>query len=123
MYIFYFLHYHNSLSAAEMSGPDLIKEAEAAVKTSFFKWKPDWEAAAELYDKAGLAFRLAKDFDAAVSAYRQAAAAHSQLSAHYHAAKALENAAGAARDQKNFEVYYALAVAELVWRQVSRVLS
>lgn len=84
-------------------GETNVKDAEKAVKTSMFKWKPDWELGAELYDKAGMNFKLAKAHDRGIAAFKEASAAHKNYGALFHAAKSLENAANCARDARSNE--------------------
>jgi hypothetical protein len=71
-----------------------------SLKTGLFKWKPDFEYAGELLDKAGNLFRLAKDQNATMETFLRSAEAHRNCGALFHAAKALENAAQAAKELK-----------------------
>ncbi|XP_068700702.1 gamma-soluble NSF attachment protein-like [Montipora foliosa] len=82
-------------------GMQLLKEAESFVKTSWLKWKPDWDSAADKYMKAGTCFKAAKYHDQAIDAFRKAADAHSNAHALFHAAKALEQAATVSKEIKN----------------------
>eukprot|EP00052_Salpingoeca_macrocollata_P034268 m.11017 g.11017 ORF g.11017 m.11017 type:complete len:370 (-) comp6226_c0_seq1:29-1138(-) len=79
---------------------DLLQEAEKSVKTSMFKWKPDWEIAGDLYDKAALAFRTAKELQRSKETYIKAANAHKQYKALHHAGRSMEQASAVAKDQK-----------------------
>ncbi|XP_074616087.1 gamma-soluble NSF attachment protein-like [Acropora palmata] len=83
-------------------GQQLLKEAENFVKTSWLKWKPDWDSAADKYMKAGTCFKAAKCYDKASNAFRKAADAHYNAKALFHAAKALEQAATVLKEMKNF---------------------
>ncbi|PFX23420.1 gamma-soluble NSF attachment protein-like [Stylophora pistillata] len=82
-------------------GLQLLKEAEKFEKTSWLKWKPDWDSAADKYMKAGTCFKTAKSYDRAAEAFKKAADAHSNSNALFHAAKALEQAASVLKEMKN----------------------
>ncbi|XP_039610695.1 N-ethylmaleimide-sensitive factor attachment protein, gamma b isoform X1 [Polypterus senegalus] len=69
-----------------------IAKAEKYLKTSFMKWKPDYDSAASEYAKAAVAFKNAKQYDEAKEAYLKEAEAHKDNRALFHAAKALEQA-------------------------------
>uniref|UniRef100_A0A4W4EV70 Gamma-soluble NSF attachment protein n=1 Tax=Electrophorus electricus TaxID=8005 RepID=A0A4W4EV70_ELEEL len=53
-----------------------IAKAEKYLKTSFMKWKPDYDSAASEYAKAAVAFKNARQLEAAKDAYLQEAEAH-----------------------------------------------
>ncbi|MGH0139212.1 UNVERIFIED_CONTAM: hypothetical protein FKN15_068607 [Acipenser sinensis] len=53
-----------------------IAKAEKYLKTSFMKWKPDYDSAASEYAKAAVAFKNAKQLDQAKEAYLNEAQAH-----------------------------------------------
>ncbi|XP_005996255.1 N-ethylmaleimide-sensitive factor attachment protein, gamma b isoform X2 [Latimeria chalumnae] len=67
-----------------------IAKAEKCLKTSFLKWKPDYDSAASEYAKAAVAFKNAKQFDQAKDAYLREAESHENNKALFHAAKAYE---------------------------------
>ena len=76
-----------------------IKEGETALlaaakclKTSYFKWKPDWESAASEYEKAATAFRVGKAVPRAIDAFCRASEAHEKFDSTFMAAKHLETA-------------------------------
>lgn len=81
-------------------GDTAFKEGLKALKTTMFKWKPDFELAAEKLDQAGSSFKLAKEYDRSIDAFKQAADAHKSYLSLFHCAKSLESAANAARDGK-----------------------
>uniref|UniRef100_A0A4W3IX12 Gamma-soluble NSF attachment protein n=1 Tax=Callorhinchus milii TaxID=7868 RepID=A0A4W3IX12_CALMI len=62
------------------------------MKTSFMKWKPDYDSAASEYAKAAVAFKNAKQYDQAKDAYLREAESHQNNRAFFHAAKAYEQA-------------------------------
>ncbi|MFT7814002.1 gamma-soluble NSF attachment protein-like [Arapaima gigas] len=55
-----------------------IAKAEKCLKTSFTKWKPDYDGAASEYAKAAVAFKNAKQFEEAKDAYVKEAECHAQ---------------------------------------------
>uniref|UniRef100_A0A3B3RYJ6 Gamma-soluble NSF attachment protein n=1 Tax=Paramormyrops kingsleyae TaxID=1676925 RepID=A0A3B3RYJ6_9TELE len=56
---------------------DHLSQAEKHLKTSFMKWKPDYDSAASEYAKAAVAFKNAKQLEQAKDAYLKEAEAHS----------------------------------------------
>ncbi|KAL1006397.1 hypothetical protein UPYG_G00071880 [Umbra pygmaea] len=79
---------------------DHIAKAEKYLKTSFMKWKPDYDSAASEYAKAAVAFKNAKMFEEAKDAYLQEAEAHTNNKTLFHAAKALEAAGMMLKDMQ-----------------------
>jgi len=68
-----------------------------------FRWKPDWDGACGLYEKAGNCYKNAKTYDKAKDAYKKAANAFNQSGITFSAAKNMELAAGMAKEAKNVE--------------------
>lgn len=83
----------------------LVKDAEKAEhkKNMFFQKSPDWEKAADCYQRAAQIYRspAVKKTDAAVYAFDKASACHAQCGAKFFAGVALENAANVLRDAKS----------------------
>ncbi|XP_046879751.1 gamma-soluble NSF attachment protein-like isoform X1 [Hypomesus transpacificus] len=79
---------------------DYIAKAEKYLKTSFMKWKPDYDSAASEYSKAAVAFKNAKMLEEAKEAYLQEAEAHTNNKTLFHAAKALEQAGMMLKDMQ-----------------------
>lgn len=77
-----------------------IAKAEKYLKTSFMKWKPDYDSAASEYAKAAVAFKNAKQLEQAKDAYLKEAEAHTENRALFHAAKALEQAGMMLKDMQ-----------------------
>ncbi|XP_076827494.1 N-ethylmaleimide-sensitive factor attachment protein, gamma a isoform X1 [Brachyhypopomus gauderio] len=77
-----------------------IAKAEKYLKTSFMKWKPDYDSAASEYAKAAVAFKNAKQLEAAKDAYLEEAEAHTNNRSLFHAAKALEQAGMMLKDMQ-----------------------
>ncbi|CAM4720661.1 unnamed protein product [Leuciscus chuanchicus] len=77
-----------------------IAKAEKYLKTSFMKWKPDYDSAASEYSKAAVAFKNAKQLDQAKEAYLLEAEAHTNHRSLFHAAKAFEQAGMMLKDMQ-----------------------
>ncbi|KAI7792868.1 N-ethylmaleimide-sensitive factor attachment protein, gamma a [Triplophysa rosa] len=77
-----------------------IDKAEKYLKTSFMKWKPDYDSAASEYAKAAVAFKNARQLELAKDAYLQEAEAHTNNRSLFHAAKALEQAGMTLKDMQ-----------------------
>lgn len=71
----------------------LIKEAEKALATSFFKRKPDHDSAAMFYGKAAKKLQYNKSYEEAISAYLKESKEYEISDSIYMAAKAIENVA------------------------------
>ncbi|XP_071490060.1 gamma-soluble NSF attachment protein-like [Diadema antillarum] len=79
-----------------------IAAAEKSLKTSFFKWKPDFGSAAHEYEQAAICFKNAKKPMEAKKAYINAAGAHRNNDALFHAGKAYEQAAFIMKEMKDW---------------------
>lgn len=77
-----------------------IAKAEKYLKTSFMKWKPDYDSAASEYAKAAVAFKNAKQLEQAKDAYLQEAEAQANNRSLFHAAKAFEQAGMMLKDMQ-----------------------
>lgn len=84
-------------------GLTLIQEAEKHLKTSFFKWSPDFDSAADKYQKAAVCFKVARSYDRAKEAYVKTAECHEKNNQLFHAGKALTEAANISCEAKNYE--------------------
>lgn len=80
-----------------------IKEADKLSTKTLLRWKPDWEAASVLYEKAGTNFKNAKSYEKAKDAFKKASNAQYQMDLVHTAAKHLETAAGMAKELKQVE--------------------
>ncbi|PIN99456.1 hypothetical protein AB205_0150360 [Aquarana catesbeiana] len=56
--------------------PSLDPASSLTLKTSFLKWKPDYDSAASEYAKAAVAFKNAKQYDQAKDAFLKEAEAY-----------------------------------------------
>ncbi|XP_077983006.1 gamma-soluble NSF attachment protein-like [Glandiceps talaboti] len=84
-------------------GMDHIQKAEKYLKTSLFKWKPEFDSAADEFNKAAVCFKNAKSYDQAKMAYMRSAQALQNNKALFHSAKAYENAAMMMKEMKNMD--------------------
>ena len=84
-------------------GLGLIQEAEKHLKTSFFKWSPDYDSAADKYQKAAICFKVARSYDRAKEAYIKTAECHEKNGQLFHAGKALTEAANLSCEAKNYK--------------------
>eukprot|EP00056_Hartaetosiga_gracilis_P019613 m.15138 g.15138 ORF g.15138 m.15138 type:complete len:410 (-) comp7812_c0_seq1:195-1424(-) len=92
------------MSDKEKKAKQHIAAGEKALKTSLFKWKPEYDIAVAEFEKAGLHFKLAKLYKQAADAYVRASECHAQpecSSTPYHVGKALESASTCAREAKD----------------------
>lgn len=90
-------------------GQNHIKAAEKSLKTSFMKWRPDHDIAADEYQKAATCFRNAKSYGQCKDCLMKAAECHKQNRSWYHAAKCLDQAILVCKDMGDFSEIYALA--------------
>ncbi|KAG9276709.1 gamma-soluble NSF attachment protein-like [Astyanax mexicanus] len=77
-----------------------IAKAEKYLKTSFMKWKPDYDSAASEYAKAAVAFKNAKQLEEAKEAYLQEAEAHTNNRTLHFLHRALEQAGMMLKDMQ-----------------------
>ncbi|XP_046442969.1 gamma-soluble NSF attachment protein-like [Daphnia pulex] len=82
------------MAAAKKSseGTELVQQAEKHLKTSLLKWKPDYELAADSYNKAATCFKTAKELQKAKDCLYKASDCYKQTKAFFSAAKSLDQA-------------------------------
>lgn len=71
-------------------GMEYVRNAEKNLKTSFFKWKPDFDSAAEEYKQAAVCFKNVKSYNQCRDCYIKAANCYKQTRSLFQAAKCLE---------------------------------
>ncbi|CAG9854124.1 unnamed protein product [Phyllotreta striolata] len=71
-------------------GLEHIRNAEKSLKTSLLKWRPDYENAADEYNKAATCFRNAKSYEQCKDCLLKAVECYKQNKALFYAAKALD---------------------------------
>lgn len=79
-----------------------IRQAEKCLKTSLLKWRPDYDNAAEEYNKAATCFRNAKSLDQCRECLMKSSDCHRQNRALFHAAKCLDQAILICKEMNNF---------------------
>ncbi|KAJ1666395.1 hypothetical protein IW140_001126 [Coemansia sp. RSA 1813] len=77
---------------------EYAKEAQKASKSSWFS-KPEWDTAAQYWDKAATVYKTALHFEEAIDCHAKASDAFTKVNALYLAAKGYENAAMIAEKQ------------------------
>lgn len=80
----------NAGSQKMEEGMDHIKNAEKSLKTSLLKWRPDYDNAADEYNKAATCFRNAKSYQQCKDCLLKAADCHKQNRGLFYAAKSLD---------------------------------
>ncbi|CAH2207939.1 jg5601 [Pararge aegeria aegeria] len=80
------------MSAKLHEAQEHCKAADKFLKTSFLKWKPDYDSAADEYSQAAQCYRIARDLQTSKDCYFKASELYKKNRAFFHAAKALENA-------------------------------
>uniref|UniRef100_A0A182PHL0 Gamma-soluble NSF attachment protein n=1 Tax=Anopheles epiroticus TaxID=199890 RepID=A0A182PHL0_9DIPT len=78
-----------------------IRQAEKCLKTSLLKWRPDYDNAAEEYNKAATCFRNAKSLDQCRDCLMKSSDCHRQNRALFHAAKCLDQAILICKEMNN----------------------
>ncbi|KAG0303729.1 hypothetical protein BGZ98_006351 [Dissophora globulifera] len=73
-----------------------LREADKNTEKGFFK-KPDWDIAAQYYEKAGQAFKAGKSYDQSIQAFTKASDAMISATSMFMAARAMENAGNIAQ--------------------------
>ncbi|CAG9824876.1 unnamed protein product [Phaedon cochleariae] len=91
------MYYYSSFKKEIMSsnkkieeGLEHIRNAEKSLKTSLLKWRPDYENAADEYNKAATCFRIAKSHEQCKDCLLKAVECFKQNKALFYAAKALD---------------------------------
>ncbi|KAK3916984.1 Gamma-soluble NSF attachment protein [Frankliniella fusca] len=95
-------------------GLECIRNAEKSLKTSLLKWRPDYDSAADEYNRAATCFRNARSFQQCKDCLFKAADCYKQNRSFFHAAKCLEQAMLMSRDLGNL-----LEIASLAERACS----
>jgi len=75
-----------------------IKRAEKYLKTSMFKWNPDYDSAGDCYSKAATAYKLGGNKKMAVETFDKACEMYKQMRTLFQAARMLEQAVLLSRD-------------------------
>jgi len=84
-------------------GDALMKEADKLTTKTIMRWKPDWDGACGIYEKAGNSYKNAKAHEKAKEAFKKAATAFINIGISFSAAKNTELAASMAQANKSME--------------------
>ncbi len=84
-------------------GLEHIRQAEKCMKTSFFSRTPDKDGAIAEYDKAAVAFKIARSFDQATNVHVTCAEMQKDVKSYFHAAKSYEAAAMCQKELKEWK--------------------
>ncbi|XKL59555.1 hypothetical protein PGB90_000571 [Kerria lacca] len=90
-------------------GIENVRNAEKNLKTSFLKWKPDYETAAEDYSKAAICFKSVKSYSQCRDAFIKAANCYKQTKSLFQAAKCLEQVIFISKEMNDFKEIAVLA--------------
>ncbi|XP_039763449.1 gamma-soluble NSF attachment protein-like [Pararge aegeria] len=97
------------MSAKLHEAQEHCKAADKFLKTSFLKWKPDYDSAADEYSQAAQCYRIARDLQTSKDCYFKASELYKKNRAFFHAAKALENAIIVGKEMTPPDQLYSLA--------------
>ena len=97
---------------------DHIKQAEKYLKTSMFKWNPDFDSAGDCYSKAATAYKVGGNKEKAIECFDKAVNCYKEIRTLFQAARMLEQAVLLSRDLNKLDdvVQYAERGA-LLYRQ------
>jgi len=103
-----------------LEGRDHLSQAEKYLETSVWKLKfsPDWDSAADAYNKAAICFKVAKNWMACKDAHMRASEGYANSGSLYHAGKQLDNAILVCKEQNDLtEVENLASRGGLLYRQ------
>ncbi|XP_072930928.1 gamma-soluble NSF attachment protein [Epargyreus clarus] len=80
------------MSAKLNEAQEHCKAAEKFLRTSFLRWKPDYDSAADEYSQAAQCYRIARDLKSSKDCHLKASELYKKNRSFFHAGKALENA-------------------------------
>jgi len=101
-------------------GHEHLQKAEKYLETSYMKLKfsPDWDSAANEFNKAAVCFKVSKNWDLCKAARLRGCEAYANSGGLFHAAKQLEEALLICKEEKNMTEVVSLAErAGLLYRQ------
>ena len=93
------------MSAAKktLEAEEHIRKAEKYLKTSFMKWTPDYDPAADEFSRAATCFKVGKEHDKTLDALTRACECYKEVKSLYQAAKMLEQSVIICRDAGKFD--------------------
>ena len=86
------------MSAKIQEAEDEIKKAEKYLKTSMFKWNPDYDGAGDCYNRAAAAYKLGGKKEKAIETFDKACEMYCNMRSLFQAARMLEQAVLLSRD-------------------------
>lgn len=98
-----------------------IRQAEKSMKTGFLKWRPDFDIAADEYQKAATCYKIAKELGQAKDCFVKASDCYKENRSLFHAARCYEQIILLLKDQGKFDemVEYAHRACRLYQQQGS----
>ncbi|KAL7052161.1 hypothetical protein ACKWTF_004797 [Chironomus riparius] len=90
------------MSSKIQQAQEHIAQAEKYLKTSLLKWRPDYDSAADEYNKAAMAYRNAKQLSECKDCLLKCAECNKQNRQLFHSAKALDQAMLVCKDLNDF---------------------
>jgi len=87
-----------SASKKTLEAEEHIRKAEKYLKTSFMKWTPDYDPAADEFSRAATCFKVGKEHDRTLDALNRACECYKEVKSLYQAAKMLEQSVIICRD-------------------------
>ncbi|XP_050311743.1 gamma-soluble NSF attachment protein-like isoform X2 [Anthonomus grandis grandis] len=90
-------------------GLEHVKNAEKSLKTGLLKWRPDYENAADEFNKAATCFRNAKSYQQCKDCLLKAADCHKQNRGLFYAAKALDQCISICKEMGDLRDIYSMA--------------
>ena len=94
------------MSAAKktLEAEEHLRKAEKYLKTSFMKWTPDYDPAADEFSRAATCFKVGKEHDKTLDALNRACECYKEVKSLYQAAKMLEQAVLVCRDSGKLDL-------------------
>jgi len=86
-----------------------IKQAEKYLKTSLFKWDPDYDSAGDAYSRAATAYKVGGNKQKAIECLDKACDCYKQMRTLFQAARVLDQAVLLARDLNDFDAVVSYA--------------
>ena len=75
-----------------------IKQAQKYLKTSMFKWNPDYDSAGDAYSRATTAYKVAGNKEKSIECFDKACDCYKQMRTLFQAARMLDQAVLLSRD-------------------------
>jgi len=89
------------ISQRNGEGDNLMKEGDKLITKTVFRWKPDWDTAGPIFDRAGNAYKNAQNHYGAREAFKKAAKCFLQSDLEFLGAKNLESASMMSKEMKD----------------------